>query len=310
MAGSAKKPSKEEVKAMIKYKKEKKKLDALLKKGKISQAAYQRRLQKIAPKGLQTPGMAPAPPGGAVMPPQMAPMPGGPPQPMPPGQQAVPQVPITPAAHEEIPKVGKPLAISSNDIEVVECHQCGGLITVTAPQRPVIVECPSCGAKGELEKEEEEDLGPSKPITATEAEFASPTFHLTGDESTEKPEFGPSLKEDEAKEDTPQPEAEAPKVEKDEPVYVEHERPSTVEYDESMYATQETPTSYDDDHLSKSTIMDFGSAKVEGEEGEPKPEVKTPTVTPTVSEETTPKPSVTPTLKPTLKPKVKKEEDE
>ena len=75
MAGPAKKPSKEEVKAMIKFKKEKKKLDDLLKKGKISQGAYQRRLQKIAPKGAQIPGMHMAPAGG--MAPPMAPMPGG-----------------------------------------------------------------------------------------------------------------------------------------------------------------------------------------------------------------------------------------
>ena len=296
MAGSPKKPSKEEVKAMIKFKKEKKKLDDLLKKGKISQGAYQRRLQKIAPKGAQMPGMQMAPVGGIA--PPMAPMPGGPPQPMPPGQQPVPQVPITPSAHEEIPQVGKPLAISSDDIEVVECHQCSGLITVTAPQRPVIVECPACGAKGEVEKVEEDQAAAPVPVSATEAEFASPTFYLGADKDVEKPKFGESLK---TEEETPQPEVEAPSVEKEEPVVVEHDRKATVEYDESMYDTK-APSSYEHDDGTSSTIMDFGEAKTEGDEEpetpEPKVEVKTPTVAPT--------PTVSVKLK--LKPKVKNDD--
>jgi hypothetical protein len=170
---------------------------------------------------------------------------------------------------------------------------------VTAPQRPVIVECPACGAKGEVEKVDEEQAAAPVPVSATDAEFASPTFYLGADKDVEKPEFGESLQ---TKEETPQPEVEAPSVEKEEPVVVEHDRKATVEYDESMYDTQDSPSSYEHDDGTSSTIMDFGEAKTEGDDvpetPKPKVEVKTPTVAPT--------PSVS--VKPKLKPKVKKDD--
>lgn len=303
MAKSASKPSKEEVRAMIKFKKERKKLDILLKKGKINQTTYYRRLQKIAPKGQQIPGMPMQQPPGMA---PMQPMPGAPQpgMPMQPQAPAPPQVPVAPSAHEEIPKVGKPLAISQKDIEVVECHACSGLITVTAPQRPVIVECPSCGAKGEVEKIEEEAPAPV-PVTATEAEFAGPTFSLEAEQDVEKPEYGPTLDTSgEEPEVVPEPTVESPKVEVEKPEVVEHERKATVEYDESMYESKKPEAIYEHDDGKSSEIMDFGAAKVEGEEPQtptPKPEVKTPTVS---VKSPTPKVSV----KKTLKPSVKKED--
>ncbi len=303
MAKSASKPSKEDVKAMIKFKKERKKLDILLKKGKIHQATYYRRLQKIAPKGQQIPGMPmQQAPGMAPVPP---PVPG---QAMP-QAPAPPQVPIAPSAHEEIPKVGKPLAISSDDIEVVECHACGGLITVTAPQRPVIVECPSCGAKGEVEKIEEKAVE-TAPVTATEAEFASPTFYLGADKDVEKPKFGASLEPEYMQpEVVPKPTVESPKVEEDKPEVIEDERTATVEYDESLYESREPETTYEHGDLSKSKVMDFGAATADEEEAEtptPEPEVKTPKVSVKPSEPSVKTPTVS--VKPSLKPKVKKED--
>jgi hypothetical protein len=203
--------------------------------------------------------------------------------------------------------VGKPLAISSDDIEVVECHSCGGLITVTAPQRPVIVECPSCGAKGEVEKIEEEIQAAPQPVTATDAEFASPTFYLGSDDKAPKPEYGPTL--DEEGDETYQPEeTETPKEDEDQPSVTIEDRPTTVEYDESMYETKETTQTYEYDDFESKGVMDFSSAKVEGDEQPPEPEVKQPTVSvkqPTVEKTPRPKVSVQPKLKPTVKPKLK-----
>ena len=186
---------------------ERKKLDADLQSGKITQAEYFKKMQELTGSmPTATPGSTPQPAPGVtpVTPPQLPPAPGA-------GQGTVsPVTPITPVTpqqagpKEEIPPVGQALAVSSDDIEVVECYKCGGLITVTTSQRPVIIACPTCGTKGEVDTEEPEpvpkpEMAP-KPTAAKELD-EDKTFKFAGEETVSGPQFGASLDADLAKQD-------------------------------------------------------------------------------------------------------------
>ena len=195
---------------------ERKKLDEDLEKGNITQAEYFKKVQELT-------GGSPAPTTGAPTPtptaqpttPQLPPHPVGPVQPSGPGgiKPLTPITPITPLTpqqagpKEEIPPIGQPLAIGAEDVEVVECYKCGGLITVTTPQRPVIIACPTCGTKGEVTAEELEVAGAPgtaavpKPTDAVELED-SKLFKFGGEggkgpvSKPAGPHFGASLDSD------------------------------------------------------------------------------------------------------------------
>jgi hypothetical protein len=188
---------------------ERKKLDEDLKAGKISQAEYFKKMQELQgspgmppnpmlnPPGAPMPGMAPTPPGLPQLPPASG---------MPIGQPGIPQQ-LGPK--EEVPPIGQALAVSSEDVEVVECYKCGGLITITTKQRPVIIACPSCGTKGEVDASEP-DLAPEEPAAPkpTDAQELDEKKVFKFDHEAEKPKtpvFGTSLDTDLAKEDVKKP---------------------------------------------------------------------------------------------------------
>ena len=191
-----------------KIEEERKKLEADLKAGKITQAQYYKRMQELT-------GSMPNPnaPGPGITPPQPGvvnpPIPQLPPAGQAPIKPISPVTPVTPQVgpHEEVPPIGQALAISSEDVEVVECYKCGGLITVTAQQRPVIIACPSCGTKGEVDASEVE-LAPEqpsvpKPTEATELD-KDKIFKFSGESPVEMPKgptFGATLDEDLARQE-------------------------------------------------------------------------------------------------------------
>jgi len=185
---------------------ERKKLDEDLKLGKISQAEYFKKTQEL------TGNPSSNPPGNPPMPPQQLPQnPVNPVQPqLPPAPGHAPVKPVSPISpvtpqltgqREEVPPIGQALAVGSEDIEVVECYKCGGLITVTTAQRPVIIACPTCGTKGEVDATE--------PELALEPEHAVPKategveiddqkiFKFDSEPAKSKgPSFGASLDDD------------------------------------------------------------------------------------------------------------------
>jgi hypothetical protein len=188
---------------------EKKKLDEDLKQGKITQAEYFKKMQEL--------GISPNPPAGAgsgQMPtsaPQQAPPRLPPVQPSAGGIKPItPITPLTPqqaGPREEIPPIGQALAVSSEDVEVVECYKCGGLITVTTPQRPVIIACPTCGTKGEVdsgELEVPEDTVTKAPRASDGIEIDDKKiFKFDGEDGKPKgPQFGATLDDDLKKQET------------------------------------------------------------------------------------------------------------
>ena len=184
---------------------EKKKLEEDLKQRKITQAEYYKRLQELG----VSPNPQPQQGAGSTQKPAQLP----PAQPGPGGIKPVsPITPITPISpqqagpKEEIPPIGQALAISSEDVEVVECYKCGGLITVTTPQRPVIIACPTCGTKGEVDSEEletPEDSIHKTPKASEGVEIDDKKIFKFGEEdkTTHGPQFGASLHEDLAKQE-------------------------------------------------------------------------------------------------------------
>ena len=181
---------------------ERKKLDADLKAGKISQAEYFKKMQDLqggAPANpMLTPaGAAPQPvAGGGTANPQVPQLP-----PASGVQPITPVAPITPqqiGPKEEVPPIGQALAVSSEDVEVVECYKCGGLITITTSQRPVIIACPTCGTKGEVDASEP-DIFPEEPAAPkpTDAkEIDEKKIFKFDDEEPKGPTFGASYEED------------------------------------------------------------------------------------------------------------------
>jgi hypothetical protein len=148
---------------------------------------------------MVNPAMPQLPPAGQVGIPGQAPI-----------KPVSPVSPITPQAgpHEEVPPIGQALAISSEDVEVVECYKCGGLITVTTQQRPVIIACPSCGTKGEVDASElevaPEQPSAPKPTEAKELD-KDKIFKFSAESPAEKPKgptFGATLDEDLARQET------------------------------------------------------------------------------------------------------------
>jgi hypothetical protein len=121
--------------------------------------------------------------------------------------------PVQPGPKEEVPPIGQALAVGSEDIEVVECYKCSGLITITTKQRPVIIACPSCGTKGEVDAEElapapEEPSAP-KPTDAKPLDEGK-LFKFAHDDHADmsqpkQPSFGATLDEDLAKQDSKTP---------------------------------------------------------------------------------------------------------
>jgi len=134
--------------------------------------------------------------------------------PMPGQAPGGPISPVTPQAgpHEEVPPIGQALAVSSEDVEVVECYKCGGLITVTTKQRPVIIACPTCGTKGEVDASEPEHVAATpavpKPTEAKELDEKE-VFKLSGEpqpsEKPKAPSFGSTLDEDLKKQESLKP---------------------------------------------------------------------------------------------------------
>jgi hypothetical protein len=207
-----------------KIEEERKKLDEDLEKGNITQAEYFKKVQDLtgsaatAPTPQQTPQ-----PTQAQAPPQLPPATSPGIKPINPISPITPVSPQQAGPKEEIPPIGQALAVGSEDVEVVECYKCGGLITVTTPQRPVIIACPNCGTKGEVTAE---DLAPVETTTggapkASEGvEIDENKIFKFGGESekqTKGPQFGASLDADLAKQDktdrkkatpTPQPKTE------------------------------------------------------------------------------------------------------
>jgi DNA-directed RNA polymerase subunit M/transcription elongation factor TFIIS len=124
-----------------------------------------------------------------------------------------PITPITPliaqqaGPQEEIPPIGQALAIGSEDVEVVECYKCGGLITVTTPQRPVIIACPACGTKGEVTAEDlapiEADTSITTKATAGVSLDEQKIFKFDGEHGDKPsgPTFGSTLDADLANQD-------------------------------------------------------------------------------------------------------------
>jgi hypothetical protein len=68
---------------------------------------------------------------------------------------------------ESVPRDGIPLAISTKEMEIVECYACNELISVNSPDRPLIVACPNCGVKSQVVEEEEGEEGPAPQVTST-----------------------------------------------------------------------------------------------------------------------------------------------
>jgi hypothetical protein len=200
-SGQAAKPNQENIEA------KRKKLDDDFESGKITQAEYFKKVQELtgSPPAQQQPAPQPQTTGQPQLPPATNPPQGG----IKPVTPITPITPLTPqqaGPQEEIPPIGQALAIGSEDVEVVECYKCGGLITVTTPQRPVIIACPACGTKGEVTAEE---LAPVEPGSTTPK--ASEGISLDdqkifkfGGEDEDKPKgpsFGSSLDADLAKQD-------------------------------------------------------------------------------------------------------------
>jgi DNA-directed RNA polymerase subunit M/transcription elongation factor TFIIS len=171
---------------------ERKKLDDDLKAGKISQAEYFKKKQALE--------------GGMPNPAQGMP---GAPVPIQPAGMVTPITPLSPqqaGPKEEVPPVGQPLAIGSEDVEVVECYKCAGLITITTKERPVIIACPSCGTKGEVDASEPEKIEVSSTPKATDGVTVSEDkiFQFASepeDKQTTGPSFGASLDDDLVKQD-------------------------------------------------------------------------------------------------------------
>jgi hypothetical protein len=206
--GQAAKPDQKNIEA------ERKKLDDDFESGKITQAEYFKKVQELT-------GSPPAPPQPQAPAPQPAPAPATgqpqlPPATNPPQGGVKPVTPITPITpltpqqagpQEEIPPIGQALAIGSEDVEVVECYKCGGLITVTTPQRPVIIACPACGTKGEVTAEElapiEQDTGAAPKATAGVSLDEQKIFKFDGEAERKPkgPSFGSTLDSDLAKQD-------------------------------------------------------------------------------------------------------------
>ena len=197
---------------------ERQKLDADLKAGRITQAEHFKKMQDLKGGAANPPG-APAPQHG----PQ--PTPAGAPRLPPagrvnvPGQAPVqpitPISPVTPQSmgpKEEVPPIGQALAVASEDVEVVECYKCGGLITVTTTQRPVIIACPTCGTKGEVDATEiepvVEEAAAPKATDAQEID-ESKIFKFKRDEEPQPsgPTFGATLDEDLARQEAAAPQA-------------------------------------------------------------------------------------------------------
>ena len=61
---------------------------------------------------------------------------------------------------EGVPRDGIPLAMSSPEMEIVECYACNELITVNSPERPLIVACPNCGVKSQVVEDDEAEEKP------------------------------------------------------------------------------------------------------------------------------------------------------
>jgi hypothetical protein len=112
--------------------------------------------------------------------------------------------------------------VSSEDVEVVECYKCGGLITVTTPQRPVIIACPTCGTKGEVDTEElegPEDTSAKAPRATDGVEIDDKKIFKfdSEDRKPKGPQFGATLDDDLKKQDSvdkqkaDQPTTQAPK---------------------------------------------------------------------------------------------------
>ena len=189
-----------------KIEEERKKLDSDLKARKITQAQYYKRVQELTGSmpNPNAPGVTPMPPGVMnIAMPQLPPAGQAPIKPVSPVTPIIPQV----GPHEEVPPIGQALAISSEDVEVVECYKCGGLITVTAQQRPVIIACPSCGTKGEVDASELE-VAPEQPSVPkpTEAKELDKDkiFKFSGESPAEMPKgptFGATLDEDLARQE-------------------------------------------------------------------------------------------------------------
>ena len=193
---------------------ERKKLDADLKAGKITQAEYFKKMQDLtggtqpqSPMTVGNPGMPQLPPAGGT-----PVMPG--PGPIAPVSPVTPVSPQQPGPKEEVPPIGQALAVSSEDVEVVECYKCGGLITITTKQRPVIIACPACGTKGEVDAEEleatsEESAAP-KPTDAKEIE-EDKVFKFASEDHVTGPQFGATLDDDLKKQDEKLPQTPEPK---------------------------------------------------------------------------------------------------
>jgi hypothetical protein len=206
-SGQAAKPDQKNIEA------ERKKLDNDFESGTITQAEYFKKVQELT-------GSPPAPPQQQPQAQQSTPPPATgqpqlPPATNPPQGGVKPVTPITPITpltpqqagpQEEIPPIGQALAIGSEDVEVVECYKCGGLITVTTPQRPVIIACPACGTKGEVTAEDLAPIGPETSVKPKASEGVSideqKIFKFDGEHEKPKgPSFGATLDADLAKQD-------------------------------------------------------------------------------------------------------------
>jgi hypothetical protein len=108
---------------------------------------------------------------------------------------------------EEVPPIGQALAVSSEDVEVVECYKCGGLITITTSQRPVIIACPTCGTKGEVDASEPDVLPeePSAPKPTDAKEIDEKKIFKFEGEAAKGPSFGASYEEDLKKQEAAKP---------------------------------------------------------------------------------------------------------
>ena len=188
---------------------QRKKLDDDLKAGKISQAEYFKQLQALG-SGPASPASSPSPSPVSPTTPQLPPPAGGPAPtpgvapitPISPVSPISPVTPVTPqqvGPKEEVPPVGQALAIGSEDVEVVECYKCGGLITITTKERPVIIACPSCGTKGEVDATKPEKIEETSTTPkATEGVTIDEDKIFKFGDDTEKPtgpKFGASLDE-------------------------------------------------------------------------------------------------------------------
>jgi DNA-directed RNA polymerase subunit M/transcription elongation factor TFIIS len=220
---------------------ERKKIDDDLKQGKITQAEYFKKMKDL--------GLTPTPPGGPApgatqQPPQLPPAPTGP-------GGVSPITPISPISpqqagpKEEIPPIGQALAIGSEDIEVVECYKCNGLITVTTQQRPVIIACPTCGTKGEVTGEEleseAEGIQAPKPTDGVTVSEDNIFKFKTEEEKQLGPKFGSSYESDLASQDKTDKQKAAPSP-KPQPIPQPKSQPSTQPSPTPKPAAAPTPT--------------------------------------------------------------------